>query len=182
MGWLDLQFCGHFLLCILAHEAGHFVALKLCRIQVKGICFGFCGAVMEVGCMDYRQELLCAAAGPMTSVLLGLSILSFAPRPGLLSLCLAAVNLLPMYPMDGGRMLHAILMQRLSEKRAERILHIATVTVCLLLMVAACWGTICLQAGIWPIFAALALLWRVGGMEKQLLFSFSADKMKEQEH
>lgn len=182
LGWLDLKFCGCFLLGVLVHEAGHFMVLRLCGIPVTGISLGLCGAVMDTGCMSYRQEFLCAAAGPAASVLLGLPVLPFASMLGLISLGLAAVNLLPLYPLDGGRMLHAFLMLLLPQKRAERVLHTITVAVCLLLMVAACWVTVCLQAGIWPIFAALVLLWRIGGMEKQLHFSCSADKMKGQEH
>lgn len=181
LGWLNAVLCGWFLLGMLVHELGHLVVLRLCGVPVGGIRIGVCGAVIETGWMAYGKEIVCAAAGPAVNILIGASVLRAEPEFGLVNLALAAVNLLPFYPMDGGRMLRAVLLLCCSQEWAERIVHWATVGTCLVLMVLSCWATAALQAGVWPIFAALVLLWRAGGKEKQLLFSGAEDKMKGQE-
>ena len=182
LGWLDAALCGRFLLGMLVHELGHLLFLRLCGVSVCGIRVGVCGAVIETGWMTYGKEIVCAAAGPAVNILAGAAVLGAAAEFGLVNLALAIVNLLPLYPMDGGRILRAILLLRCSQERAERIVHWVTVGTCLVLMFLSCWATAVLQAGIWPIFAALVLLWRAGGKEKQLLFSGAEDKMKGQEH
>lgn len=181
LGWIDLPLCGYFLVGILVHELGHLLALKLCRIPVTGVELRFCGAVIQTEWMDYGREFGCAAAGPVAGLMLGIVTLYSVPKLAMASLGLAAFNLLPLYPMDGGRMLRALLLLLCREERAEKVLNWVTIGTCLSLMVLACWGTVYLQAGVWPIFVSLALLWRAGGKEKQLLFSGIEDKMKEQE-
>lgn len=180
-GWLDTELCGWFLLGMLLHELGHLLVLRVCGVAVRGIRIGISGAVIESGCSSYGKEFLCAAAGPAVNILLAAVVLRAVPVFAMVNTALAAVNLLPLYPLDGGRMLRSVLLLRCSQERAEKIVHWVTMGTCLTLMVLACWGTVSLQAGIWPIFAALVLLWRAGGKEKQLLFCGAADKMKEQE-
>jgi CBS domain-containing protein len=84
---------------------------------------------------DWRQEFAVAVAGPVVSVVLG--ILSFGAflvvpdgLPGvrfviaylaLLNVALAAFNLLPGFPMDGGRVLRALLARTRTHARATQI-------------------------------------------------------------
>ena len=170
LGWLNLSVCLSFVLCVIVHELGHYVSLRLCSVSVVRTKIGLHGAVMETAGMSEWQELICAAAGPVASAILGLVLLRKRTAAALISFGLAAVNLLPLYPLDGGRILRSILFLCCGAERAERIVHWTTIAVCLVLMLLACWGTIVLQAGVWPIFAALVLLWRAGDAEKQLLF------------
>lgn len=155
--------------------------LKFYKIPTGEITIGLGGAVIRTGWMDEKRELHCAAAGPLTSVVLGLAFLRIKPELAIVSLLLAAVNLLPLYPLDGGRMLRAWLLLHSSGEKAIKIIRVTSLLVACGLMVLACWVTICLQSGIWPIFAALVLLWRAGDEEKQLLFLGTEDKMEEQE-
>ena len=162
LAWLDWHFCLRFLACALCHELGHLFVMWLCHVKVCGISLTAAGAVIEVGICDNKREFLCALAGPVTGVLLGFALLHNAPKTAMISFLLSAVNLLPLYPLDGGRMLRALLGLWFAEDRIQRILHYVTIFVCCSLMFLACWGTVCLQMGLWPIFAALVLLWRVG--------------------
>lgn len=181
LGWISPVLCVFFLIGILVHELGHLMALKLCRVSVDALELRCCGAMIRTAWMDCRRELICALAGPVCSLVFGVAVLRSVPELGLISLGLTVVNLLPLYPMDGGRILRAALMSRCREETAERIVHWTMMGTCLLLMVLACWGAAVLQAGLWPIFAALVLLWRADGKEKQLLFSGTEDKIKKQE-
>lgn len=140
--------------------------MAVCRVPVRRVLFKISGAVIEGSFRSYSQEFLCAAAGPAAGALLAVLMHRHAPELAILSVLLTVVNLLPIYPLDGGRMLRAALLQRLEEARVRQILSACTFVTCCLLMLGVCWVTIWLQAGVWPMFAALIILWRVGSVRQ----------------
>ena len=121
LGWCDLGLCGWFLLALLLHELGHLAVLACFHRAIRGITLGAGGAKIETEGLSYRQEVLSAAAGPAANLLSAGLTLRILPVFALVSLALAAVNLLPLYPMDGGRILRASLLSRLPPERAGRI-------------------------------------------------------------
>lgn len=133
-----------------------------CKIRIRCVSLGITGAVIRHEFCSYRQELVCAAAGPASSFLLSLTMCRNCPELAVLSAMLGAVNLLPIFPLDGGRILRSILFLLLEEEKVLRLMGRVTFVVCCVLMAAACCVTAALQAGIWPIFAALIVLWKVG--------------------
>lgn len=169
LGWCDLRLCGLFLLALALHEAAHLTALALFRRPVLGLTLGAGGAKIETEALTLRQEALSAAAGPLVNLLSGALTLRCVPAFSAVSLGLAAVNLLPLYPLDGGRILRAALLSRLPPERTERILRLAVWLTCSTLMVGACWLTVWRQAGLWPIFAALVLLCRAGNAASEII-------------
>lgn len=128
---------------VLVHEIAHSLVAKKWGIRINNITLFLFGGVssMEEGTPDPKVELPMALAGPLTS--LGLGILSigiiyliplvvgspgvagvlifFFAYLGLLNVILFAFNLLPAFPMDGGRVLRAYLAQRMPVTRATRI-------------------------------------------------------------
>jgi Zn-dependent protease len=122
---------------ILLHELGHSVIARRHRVQVRSITlFVFGGvALMERDPDDARAEFEIAIAGPIVSALLAL-VFSLAERAvpedsgphfvaGWLvriNLAVALFNLLPGFPLDGGRVLRAFLWARTGDaERATRI-------------------------------------------------------------
>lgn len=162
LAWIDPCFCLWFVLGVLCHEAGHLLALWLCRVPVTGFSLRLTGAVIGTGWVGYRQELLCALAGPAASLLTAFLCCRKLPVFAILSGCFALVNLLPLYPLDGGRVLRAAMALLGREGQKDGVIRIVTYGTCGLLMLLACWFTAAKQAGIWPIFAALVILCRVG--------------------
>ncbi|MFN9660214.1 MAG: site-2 protease family protein [Cyanobacteriota bacterium] len=114
-------------LSVVLHEFGHwFVALSQ-GVKVRSITLFFLGGVAntESECRTARGEFLMAAAGPAVSLVLGAGLLlthhsvshlspalgEMTQRLGALTLVLAFFNLLPGLPLDGGRILKALVWQ-----------------------------------------------------------------------
>ncbi len=162
LGWLNQPLCACFLAAAAVHELAHLTAAWLCRVPVKGISLRLSGAVIRCGLCGYGQEAICAAAGPAASFLFGAAVLRNVPQLAAVSMLLGAGNLIPVYPLDGGRILRALLLRKYGEETAGMVLSRVTFVTCCLLMAGACWLTAELQMGIWPVFAALVVLYRVG--------------------
>ena len=162
LAWVQMELCALFLLAILVHELGHLLAMKLCGISIEHVSVKAAGAVIYGVFRSYRHELLCAAAGPVSSMLLAILSCRLLPVLSIASGLLGLVNLLPLYPLDGGRILRAALLMHGKEEIALRICSRTAFVLCGILMLGACWITVELQAGIWPIFAALVILCRAG--------------------
>lgn len=162
LGWVNGKVCLCFLIGILLHECGHLFLAKLLGVSVDGIAVQAGGAVIHSCNLNYRQELFVAMAGPFVSFLAAVVGKCISGQFAAVSLLLGAVNLLPVYPMDGGRILRSALCLLLSVERAQRIVKITAYIICGGLMIGACWMTTVLRWGLWPIFAALIILCRVG--------------------
>lgn len=104
---------------ILLHELGHSVVAQHFGIRVIDITFWPFGGMARMSEIpeDARVEGLIAIAGPLVNFALALLALPFALLPGpwsglafpffAMNLVLGGFNLLPAFPMDGGRVLRA---------------------------------------------------------------------------
>ena len=124
------------LLAAFLHECAHAVALWYFNVQIRSLRLTSLGAVMRVGSISYRRELICAAAGPAMNALLAAATILPYPLFGFCNLGLLSFNLLPLYPLDGGRIMRDMLRQRLDPDHAEAIESRIVITVSGLIMLA----------------------------------------------
>jgi Zn-dependent protease len=112
-----------FFASVLAHELSHAIVARRFGLTVEGITlFIFGGATtLDSDSRTPREEALIAVAGPASSIAIGLGFLAIdlaVDQPqlgalvgwlGVINLMLGVFNLIPGFPMDGGRVLRAII-------------------------------------------------------------------------
>ena len=129
------------------HEACHYLALRLVKVDVYGVSVGGRGVVMRTGEMTPGQELVCALAGPVGGLLL-LPFARWLPRVALIGLIHSVYNLLPLFPLDGGRALRSLCRMLFQESTAEKICRSAEVVCAAAVMVMGLYGALALRLGI----------------------------------
>ena len=131
---LPLRWLGAALIAAAVHEAGHYLSVLLGGGTVNNMKVGPAGAVMEVSGLTERCELICLLAGPAA----GLMTMMFINRFPLIALCGAIqsiYNLLPIYPLDGGRIMRLIIQKFGGTDKHIRIIEHTTIAILLLLCV-----------------------------------------------
>lgn len=100
------------------HECCHVAALRICGVRIFGFSAGSEGARIETEPMGRWQELCCALAGPVGSFLLVL-LIRWVPLISICALFHGLYNLLPVYPLDGGRVLCCLAGRKTAEAIAK---------------------------------------------------------------
>ena len=105
---LPLRWNVGFLLAAAVHELSHMMAIRIMGIPITYFEIAPQGAVIGTGAMTQWEEVISAAAGPLGSLSLLLFVHTF-PELALSGAVQGFFNLLPVYPLDGGRMLRIFL-------------------------------------------------------------------------
>lgn len=141
--WTGLAFMLFLFVVVVLHELGHALVARRFGARTRDITLLPIGGIARMDRIPEKpiQELAVALAGPAVNLVVALGVFSvlawrFAgadsgPAPGSVAdfteqfawanLWLAGFNLLPAFPMDGGRVLRALLALRLPHPEATRI-------------------------------------------------------------
>jgi len=119
-----------FFVALLAHEMAHSLVAKAYGLKVRSITLFALGGVSQIEseASDAKSEFWIAIVGPLSSLVIGFALLLVARLSGWLpgtdpatpvmavllwlgyiNIMLAAFNMVPGYPLDGGRVLRALI-------------------------------------------------------------------------
>jgi len=156
---------------VLLHEAAHALVARRLGVHVSGIELSFFGGAAKMVDMPRSadHEIAIAAAGPALSLILagagfGLGAVTHVPLLtyiGWINLVLAGFNLIPALPMDGGRILRALLTRRMDFVRATDIAVDVS-------RVAAIGFAVLGLLGQFQLLVLAPLLWMMGTRERML--------------
>ena len=123
-----------FFASILLHELGHSLVALRSGIAIESITLFIFGGVARLASepRDGRTEFRIAAAGPLVSILLAALFAAVASSVGgasgavarylaMVNVIVAVFNLVPAFPLDGGRLLRGVLWRPLGKLRATRL-------------------------------------------------------------
>jgi Zn-dependent protease/predicted transcriptional regulator len=123
--WMGVAGAIGLFLSIVVHELSHSLVAKIFGLPIKGITLFIFGGVAEMSDEppSAKSEFFMAIAGPLASIVIGVFFFAFnfvtkselLSRPihgviaylGFINILLAGFNLLPAFPLDGGRVLRS---------------------------------------------------------------------------
>ncbi len=155
--------------CVILHEYGHALAARNYGVPTKDIIISPIGGVARLEGMPKKpkEELVIAIAGPLVNVALAIAVFllfsllysgsalianleqnanpigveNFLRMMIIINVVLFLFNLFPAFPMDGGRILRALLAMRFGRLKATRIASITGQCLAVMMMAYAVWAT-----------------------------------------
>jgi stage IV sporulation protein FB len=141
--WGSLAFMLLLFLCVLLHEFGHIFTARAFGVPTPTVTLLPIGGVAQLERIPEKpsEEFLIAIAGPLVNVVIAIGLVVFAganlqsgslatvestqialiDRLAAVNIFLAVFNMIPAFPMDGGRVLRALLAARLGFVRATEV-------------------------------------------------------------
>ncbi|MEM0897923.1 MAG: site-2 protease family protein [Verrucomicrobiota bacterium] len=184
--------------CVVLHELGHSLAARHYGIPTRSITLLPIGGVAALERMptNPRQELVIAIAGPMVNVFIAgflalvgytfgllnqitgaLNFAAFTTLSGLLNallvtnIILVIFNMIPAFPMDGGRVFRALLSTKIGHLRAT---DIAALVGKVLAVGIGVWGLFIAKSPFTAVLAAF--VWLAGEQERRYAHAFNAHR------
>lgn len=161
--FIELCFLLTMFLCVVLHEFGHALTAKMYGIKTEDIILLPIGGVARLRQMPENpvQELVIAVMGPVVNVVIALllfaflysqygpmyfsleqlELLGFSNWTGFLPLLmisnilLVVFNMIPAFPMDGGRVLRALLSMGFGRLKATRMASLIGQAICIIFIV-----------------------------------------------
>jgi len=141
--WDGLAFMLLLFACVLAHEFGHIFTARAFGVPTPDVTLLPIGGVARLARIPDKpiEEFLVAIAGPLVNVAIAIVLIALAgakldvqhlatmestkvsliDRLAEVNLFLAVFNMIPAFPMDGGRVLRALLATRMGHLRATEV-------------------------------------------------------------
>ena len=134
-----------YFICLVLHELAHALVAKRLGYRIGKIKLMASGALLEAESdeFSFSDEILIAISGPLFNLLFCLVIVvfwwlvpesfNFTQDLCVINLAIFAFNILPIFPLDGGRILLAVLSKKLERKYATKITKLIVIIISLLM-------------------------------------------------
>ena len=146
------------------HELCHIAVLYLLHGRIKSIRFQPDGCIIKASGLPETGQILSIFAGPLGSFSLML-FCRCCPQIAVCGLFQGLYNLLPILPLDGGRLMQ-LLLYRFCPACAEKVLKTLKIVICICYILFSIWLTTVYPAGIW--LCLFALVWCGKGMVRKI--------------
>lgn len=133
---------------VLIHELGHYLAAYYFKWRIRQVMLWVFGGVMdtdEFGNRPYHEELIVTIAGPFQHLIIYLFLLlasTFSILPASIielayfyNSTILIFNLLPIWPLDGGKLLFFLLTNKLAYQKAYHSILIISMLLCSLILI-----------------------------------------------
>lgn len=158
--FLPLKWVLAWLVAAAVHETSHYIALSLLQCRIFSITVGVYGAVIDADTHSDLRECLCAAAGPLSGILL-VGLGRFIPYIAVCALFQTAFNLLPITGFDGGRIVCFIISSVFPAKYTQRICETIELVSAVGILAVAIFLTFRLKVGTLPLIFAMVVFLRI---------------------
>ena len=139
------------------HEFCHIAAIQFLGGNIRKFTLSTNGANLHIDALPPVHELICSLAGPLG----GLSLLFFAkwiPRVAICAALQSMYNLLPIYPLDGGRALWCGMSLFLPAKITAKMCKIVEILCITGILLIAVYAAVFLKLGISAFFPAILIV------------------------
>lgn len=150
---LPVRLVFSWVIAVAVHEFAHYLALKLTGVDVYKIRVSLSGVRMGVDELSGWRAVVCSLAGPIGG-LLPLIIRRWMPCTAICATLHSCYNLIPIFTLDGGRALEAVLVKVLGNRVGDRVHFIFSCTLVCAIIVATFY--VCLRYN-FPLWILLTL-------------------------
>jgi Zn-dependent protease len=174
--WMTLLLIAVLFVCVVLHEFGHALTARQFGIRTRNITLTPLGGIAQLERMSHKpwEEFCIAVAGPLVNVVLAVLfgaplIFSYGIDPKVtetaiwtfgfvlvwMNILMVLFNMLPAFPMDGGRVLRAILSSFMGVLDGTRAAVTVGTVVAILMGIVG----VAVLGNIWLLFIALFVIW-----------------------
>lgn len=141
------------------HELCHMLAIYACGRSFGKIRLDREGARILLPRLNRKQELFCALAGPLGGLFL-LLLIKYIPYIAVCGAFQSAYNLLPVYPLDGGRALKCLLSMLLPPPKVKKWEKVISASFMIVLVGIVFYCSAILNFGLFPACIGVFILLR----------------------
>lgn len=173
--FVPLKWILAWIIAALFHELCHYAVIHLFKYKICEITMSMSGVVMATESMLPSHEFICALSGPCGSFLL-IGFARWIPTVALCACIQGFYNLLPIYPLDGGRAMKCIISVIFPDGIAYCIIKFAETVLLSAILVLAVYSAFHYNLGFMPILVITSVLLKI----KNIKFPCKQGRLKVQ--
>lgn len=137
-GWFNKIF--YYVIAVALHEYGHYLVAKMKGYEFDSVVFNvYGGGLFGSNSFKRKDDLIISLAGPLVNIFLILIIIAlwwifptiyyFTYDFVICNLVVFVFNILPFYPLDGGRIVVALLQSRFNKIKILKVLKVISIVI-----------------------------------------------------